>query len=1516
MKNIRFNKFNEKLRGEESDQLRGEASDNWRNLKTPEVSDVPAEYERILESPVEFSMENGRISKIQISHNEPQWSVNFKKSLISLMKVKTPTGEQDLSQNTIEIGSLPQIWRIMEESVDGKCENTYHVTELPEYMLSETTFGLVNAEKCQGKKVFQIMKSRDVDKCVERTKYSVNQPGKHMCSTGNCDTMWQRSSITRYIGCGSSPESMELQIIFNEGEIQQNLLAYNTENVVTGTMQTLKMVEIRSSLSSLPLVESPRNVDDLFYEYSMPGHIQQQGQQGQQDQYQQYKYQKFMAQQYQNQQYQQTSGEFQPPVFAVTKVPQDKLKQLIVKGLEKLSHDLKEVEEFEKKHASHTVLALTKIFSQLSTESMKSLYEEVKGLSSNEEDREITRQLFLEISVMSGTNPSIMFLKEIIESEEISPLRTGVTIAMLPHYIKTPSVRILDQLFELIKSPAVTKHELLRSNAQLAFATLLNKVCIDCEKSLRFPEFVYGEFCNSQTSELTTKYIPYLVNQLQSATSSTERQSIMVTLGALGHESIVSILLPYIEGRAEKCTPVEQRVAIYSLGSVARRYREVLKPIYSSLVHNPSEDRTVRIAALSIMLNMEPTMVDFQKLATSTWFEKDSEFHKFVFSTLKSLSKIEVTEMLEYRYLRSMCNKARVVFHLAKPVPGVISSTLNYFVAEWLKELQVGYKANGFYSTVSNMQTVYGKFEYFLQKLKFSPIEFSVSLEGTSQLMQKINKIIGGSDSPLDKIHPEWREIISSIDLTPLEETPLNSRVWAKLFDDVQFVYGMDSQVVEPMLQSIKRAIAEPQNLKQKVCGRTPLNFVKAVDFAPTQVLIPSEMGFPIRIELHMPALLSVRGSVHCDCSGSSPSVSLEVSNKLSTTLTGYVGTVCPFTDEVIAVGIDEHWAVNYPTKLALKMEMGKMKVVITPVKEVTSSTKAIDLFSYTVRPYATIKPVIFRDAIPLGHHENSKTIKSEGERKTEELQYGESLGLDAKIIMTSETDIRDYFSLMQHMKLYKYNPINMMLFSWTRTAMRIDGKPSSRFMEVKMVYDPSRSSTKEVEIDLVMVLGHKVNGEYPKLVSLAQLAQAKQQQTPYQGEELQASNKYHQKIDQCLQQLNVDQGYGLTTSIDVVFKGASQKTFSWQLTTGHGQKELEQKWNLHLEDKQSMNICVDGSVTLPFMPLRDISMIRSDKVRFSYKNTIGFGKTCEEHRIKVTGTSSVSENQKQAAESSKSSRKCEESKKKIHEIREQLKSVSEDSHEYRTLEEELMRYVEEKNEFCRQQRQQLSTLDEVKFRIEYTPMPEYIRRYARFVDTFVKGGLLPFMTKYESTHNENIIKVELKFHTHHNTVDMALDTETDSIKYSNIRLPEKLRSVLPLIATERVAEQVISQLQGVNVYPKCTIGDEIVKSYDNTTYRYQLDDCYYVLASDCSKNFRHAVLGKVVEGKKHITIYTEGSKITMKPSASYSESRREVEIEVDGQSIQLNRNEKKQLRSQDVKTHYELTRLVYILLI
>merc|ERR1711962_152543 len=685
LKDVRFTRFNEKLTGLEPE--------NWRLMHTPEPEETTSEYKTVLESPVEFTMVEGEVKEIKSSEEEATWTINFKKSLISLIKIQSPSGRIDISQNNVrtETGRLPEIWSVMEEGVDGECENTYQFIEVPTYMLSELTHGKMGMETCEerGLKAYQITKTRNVAKCTKRSSWMSVVPDEMECEMGNCDLMWERSSMTRYLGCGNSAEDIELKVVLNQGELLQNLMGYNTENVVTGTEQTLEVVEKRSTHSSLPEISSPRTSESLFSEYPSS-------------------FFKYTGETPEDSLIRQRSASPSPRESFLKKLSPSTLKQKMVEKISQIVRDLKEVEEFEKKQVSAHVLTLPKSLFLLDEEELKSVFEELKGLKLDEEDRETARQLFLEIALTSGSNSSIRFLKKMIESGELSSLRIGEIIATLPHYITTPSVEIMTDIFEVIKSPAVTRHSLLKYNANL-----VNKVCISSTRLTRFPIFVFGEFCSHE--KLTGEYIPHLVEELKSAETTVERTSAILALGEIGHESVIPILLPYIEGKSEKSTPVEQRMAIYSLSSVTTKHRNTLYPIYSAMVFNPTEPREARIAALSEMLRMQPSMVEFQKLATSTWFVEDAEFLKFVVSTLKSLSNIEPSELPEIGLLYELSNKARSVYPLSKPVPGIISSSLNAFTSEWLKELEVGYNMHGAYVFTGKKMDVYGKLEYFLE---------------------------------------------------------------------------------------------------------------------------------------------------------------------------------------------------------------------------------------------------------------------------------------------------------------------------------------------------------------------------------------------------------------------------------------------------------------------------------------------------------------------------------------------------------------------------------------------------------------------------------------------------------------------------------------------------------------------------------------------------------------------------------------------------------------------------------
>merc|ERR1719285_641993 len=359
-----------------------------------------------------------------------------------------------------------------------------------------------------------------------------------------------------------------------------------------------------------------------------------------------------------------------------------------------------------------------------------------------------------------------------------------------------------------------------------------------------------------------------------------------------------------------------------------------------------------------------------------------------------------------------------------------------------------------------------------------------------------------------------------------------------------------------------------------------------------------------------------------------------------------------------------------------------------------------------------------------------------------------------------------DYFSL------YNYNPLNMALFSWTNGAINRKGHPSCRNHEIKLVYNPSRSQTNEVDIEVSLDVALKSKGSSPRILKISQQNQQQQnqqqqnqqqknqqqqnqqqqnqqqqnqqqqnqqqsqqqtkQQQQQQQQQLDLSKPEHQRIQNLIQKSEIEEGFGLNTEVRVNLRGSSPKTYIYHLTAAHGLKNLSQRWNLHLESSNS-NVCVEGKST-----------ISGESGLVSFVNTIGFGKTCTQHEVRITGKHGVSE--RKAKISPEESKRCEEYSTKAKDIERQLKSQDESSEEFQRLVSNLVKTVKEKREYCDKKPELVGSPNKMNIEITYTPMPAKIRRIARYIDVVVKGVLAPYMTKYLPSHVNNQVQFQLGY--------------------------------------------------------------------------------------------------------------------------------------------------------------------------
>merc|ERR1719228_1085517 len=178
---------------------------------------------------------------------------------------------------------------------------------------------------------------------------------------------------------------------------------------------------------------------------------------------------------------------------------------------------------------------------------------------------------------------------EMIEQDQLSEMEKFLLVSTLTHYIKTPTEELIDQIFQLIKSNAITSKLYLKAPAHLMFGTLIRQACFQPNSKV-YPEYVFGKMCSANNPKIVKEYIPHLVQDLKNAQTQAEKQFSIYALGQVGHGSVIPLLISYIEGKSQDQSQpqhYDRKAAMYSLIDVARQHRHILLPVYLSILHNP-----------------------------------------------------------------------------------------------------------------------------------------------------------------------------------------------------------------------------------------------------------------------------------------------------------------------------------------------------------------------------------------------------------------------------------------------------------------------------------------------------------------------------------------------------------------------------------------------------------------------------------------------------------------------------------------------------------------------------------------------------------------------------------------------------------------------------------------------------------------------------------------------------------------------------------------------------------------
>ena len=263
---------------------------------------------------------------------------------------------------------------------------------------------------------------------------------------------------------------------------------------------------------------------------------------------------------------------------------------------------------------------------------------------------------------------------------------------------------------------------------------------------------------------------------------------------------------------------------------------------------------------------------------------------------------------------------------------------------------------------------------------------------------------------------------------------------------------------------------------------------------------------------------------------------------------------------------------------MSIKADVLSSKLSINMKPVPTSADKPVYFFHFHVRPYTVTKKIA--DLTPMTLRENIKYIRSNQEVKKVEATFGEHLGLNIRSVVHTESRYTDLKSVLQILRLYNNNPLNMIRFFKLSPALSETGKASFRKHEYCLIVDPSSSATKEIQIDLKLGFGKKEQQQQFNNNNNFQDNQDQDQQQNIQYQTIKVKNdqtenrlqnpyevqtmdidsnqnqpRRQQKIKSLLQQLNVESGRAYTLAVSTTLKGNRPRTWTYSLSAVTGQE-------------------------------------------------------------------------------------------------------------------------------------------------------------------------------------------------------------------------------------------------------------------------------------------------------------------------------------------------------------------------
>lgn len=253
-------------------QIHTKLPDGWKT----EIPDHKLDLKQfpISEKVFEIKMRHGVVRDLIVDKDVPNWEVNVLKSIVSQLQVDTQ-GENLMPSRynqEPEEDRVNAMFKTMEDSVSGKCEVLYDISNLPEFVVQRRP-ELVPMPQLRGEgEAIDIVKTKNYSNCEQRMSHHFGITGSNKWEPSSNDNgkFMSRSSVSRIVITGNLKTFTIQSSVTTNQVVMSPTLHENDKGMVSSrvNLTLAKMGPASSGPWAAPA--NPESTGNLVYSFNDP----------------------------------------------------------------------------------------------------------------------------------------------------------------------------------------------------------------------------------------------------------------------------------------------------------------------------------------------------------------------------------------------------------------------------------------------------------------------------------------------------------------------------------------------------------------------------------------------------------------------------------------------------------------------------------------------------------------------------------------------------------------------------------------------------------------------------------------------------------------------------------------------------------------------------------------------------------------------------------------------------------------------------------------------------------------------------------------------------------------------------------------------------------------------------------------------------------------------------------------------------------------------------------------------